>query len=267
MDTEVYTNAPLAMVVAEVQFAYTPELDEQRLLASVVQTAFPGEQPSLALKPMINVETPEANRQIGLVVEAVTSDRQRTASLSPQAMSVAMSGQAYRRYQESLRQLINRACAGLLSAQPSILVTRLGLRYLDEIRPPVRPEQVQDWERWVDPALVGPSRYLTGVGGRAVSSRSTWNFELEGGRGLAFNFGPFEGSGIVSADHPFHQAGANSLMFVLDVDVSWTPPGGHPIQLSRDEILTHYDGLHRPAQEIFAAVISEESKKLFRGEL
>lgn len=260
---EVFPNAPLAMVVAEVQFSYLPELTAEIALSRALDQVREA-TPVLSIKPMLNVQMGDAAHQMGLVLESRAKDNQITAAISSQALNVAMSGAAYTVYEDSLRPLIERAYDGLIATVPHLLVTRLGLRYLDEIRVAEPPSDLEGWRRWIDAKLLEPASYLSDHSGVAVGARSTWHYALPRGYQLTLNYGPFHGPGVIGPEHPFHRAGGDSTMFVLDVDASWVPSGGVET-LTRDELLDRYDDLHEPTKTVFSSAVTEEAKEMFRG--
>ncbi len=265
---EVFSQAPLAMVVAETRFSYRPELVAETAMAAALE-------PARGFAPVIQSEQQEvvelqvanqaasASHQSNTVMEARSLDRQTTVALTPQTLTVAMSGIAYSRFEESLRRVIEAATVGLESTVSSLIVTRVGLRYLDEVRVPEPPCTLADWRRWIDPGLLGAAEYLTDAVGFGM--RSTWQYVLVGNRQITFNYGPFVGTGVVGPGHPFHKAGPASTMFVLDLDCSWTPECG-AAPLTAGDLLARYDELHVPAQAVFTQSITDEARALFRGE-
>ena len=266
---EVFPNAPLAMVVAEIQFSYLQELNSEATMAQAldrVRMFTPVIKASRkdTVDFQVGGDSASATHQSTGMMEASALDRQTTAAITAQTLAVAMSGVAYTQYEQSLRPLIEAAYSGLVDVVPGVIVTRLGLRYLDEVRVPDASADVSSWRRWVAPELLGGAGYLTKLSGVAVGVRSTWQYLLPGDRQVVLTYGPFRGSGVVGPDHPFHKAGPDSLMFVLDLDTSWTPHGG-AASLACEDLTSQYDELHQPGQAVFAAAVTDEARELFRG--
>ncbi len=265
---EVFPNAPLAMVVAETRFSYCPELVDQSSMVSalaLVREFVPVmqvEQQQVVEFQVANDQAPSTSHQTTSVMGARALDGQTTVALTPQTLTVAMSGVAYSKFEDSLRRVMEAAATGLAGAVSNLIVTRAGLRYLDEIRVPEPPANMSGWSRWVDPGLLGAADYLPEP--VASGMRSTWQYVLTGDRQITFNYGPFVGTGVVGPGHPFHKAGRDSTMFVLDLDCAWTPPSG-AAPLTSADLLARYDELHAPAQEVFARSITDEARTLFRG--
>lgn len=267
--SEVFPKAPLAMVVAEIRFGYSPAL-EDRNVQSKVLAGLSSYAPVLKRNVQeahtieIGGSEPVHGKQTIDVLEATAVDNQTTIAVSAETLTVAMSGRAYGHYEESLRPLIADAVNSLSTTEPNLYITRLGLRYLDEIRVPVPPSDVNGWSEWVTPALLGGIGLLANeVAGAAIGMRSTWHYVLPEERQVVLNLGPFFGTGVIGPGHPFHRDSAPEPMFVLDVDVSRTPPT--PEWLDADKLLANYDELHRPAHSVFSAALTDKARTLFRG--
>ena len=267
---EVFPKAPLAMVVAEIRYSYNPQLDQPGDKAKVLD-AIKADLPvwqrrtentfGLALGVENAQITPSSTVDL---LEAGSADSQITAALSAEMLTLAMSGKAYTMFEESLRPLLAKAVAGLHAQFPETLVTRAGLRYLDEIRVPEQPTTLDGWAPWIAVELLGGVDLLAGSGGRVVAMRSSYQYALSANRRAVLNWGPFFGTGVVGPEHPFHRADVPpEHMFVLDVDMSWTPPAATP--LDPPGLVSVYDGLHEPTQAIFRAALTERSLDLFRS--
>lgn len=269
---EVFPNAPLAMVVAETRFSYVPELDQPSAMSAVLST-LSAQLPVLNRSQQTNFEItvgsdgsvqPRTTPTID-VLEARATDSQTTAAVTAQSLTLAMSGKAYTKFEDSLRPLLEKVIGGLQSAFPATFVTRAGLRYLDEIRVPDPPESLGDWSRWIASPLLGAVDLLTEFDGRVAEMRSTYRYDLTGSRQVVLNWGPFLGTGVVGPDHPFHLSDARpERMFVLDLDASWTPSSSLE-PLDPQAVLTVYDELHGPAQSVFQSALTDDARNLFRS--
>ncbi|MDQ0030904.1 TIGR04255 family protein [Arthrobacter bambusae] len=267
--SEIFPRAPLAMVVAEIRFGYSPTLENRNVQAQVLER-LSGYVPVLrrniqeAHTIEIGGTEPVHGKQTMDVLEATAVDGQTTIAISAETITIAMSGQAYGHYDKSLRPLIEDSVRALCAAVPNLYTTRTGLRYLDEIRVPVPPSDVSGWAKWITPELLGGTRLLADeVEGAAKGMRSTWHYLLPKERQVVLNLGPFFGSGVIGPGHPFHRESAPEHMFVLDVDVSRAPAS--PESLNADGLLSNYDDLHQPAHRVFSAALTDEARRLFRG--
>lgn len=269
---EVYPHAPLAMVAAEVRYSYSSTFQEVANMAHFLdelrdRVPVVVRQQRTTINIPLGTEPPsDFPRQVLDVMEARSLDSQVTASISAEAMTVAMSGTAYTQFEDSLRPFLEQAVQALIAAAPGTLVLRAGLRYLDELRVPEPPDEIRGWGVWVEPSLLGGAALLDGVGGRSTEMRCIWQYALPEDRQVVVNLGPFFGTGVVGPDHPFHRVSDPTQMFVLDIDSSWTPPSGTE-SLQAESLLSVYDGLHEPTQTIFQSALTDEARQLFRGQL
>src|SRR5450759_2661137 len=191
---EVFPNAPLAMVVAEIRYSYNPQLDQPADKAKVLD-AIKADLPvwqrrtentfGLALGIENAQITPSSTVDL---LEAKSADSQVTAALSAEMLTLAMSGKAYAMFEESLRPLLTKAVAGLHAQFPETLVTRAGLRYLDEIRVPEQPTTLGGWAPWIAMELLGGVDLLAGSGGRVVAMRSSYQYALSANRSAVLNW-------------------------------------------------------------------------------
>ncbi|MDP9907256.1 MULTISPECIES: TIGR04255 family protein [Arthrobacter] len=267
--SEVFPSAPLAMVVAEIRFGYSPALEDRTIQSNVLMALSsyaPVLKRNIQESHTIEIGGPEPvhGKQTIEVMEATAVDGQTTIAISAETLTIAMSGLAYRHYEESLRPLIADAVHSLVATAPNLYVTRFGLRYLDEIRVPVPPPDVDGWGEWVTSDLLGGIGLLgIEAPGAAKGMRSTWHYVLPRERQVVLNLGPFFGTGVIGPGHPFHRDSEPEHMFVLDVDVSRTPTT--PESLDAEMLLSNYDELHRPAHSVFSAALTDKARILFRG--
>lgn len=269
MPHEVYQNPPLAMVVAEVRFTYSPDLDSPTARVSALgelRKRLPALQPKTTT--IIEAASPDApaNQRSFEVLEARSTDEQTTVAIGAEMVAVAMSGQAYTKFETSLRPLLEEVLRGITATAPELLVVRAGLRYLDEIKVPNPPDDVSDWGEWIDPEFLRGSNLVAGIGGHANAMRSVYQFEMSEGYQVMASWGTFFGTGVVDPTHPFFNREAHPQhMFVLDIDSSWTPGAARMASLQPDAMLTIYDRLHIPTYEIFEAIQTDAARDLFRG--
>jgi len=267
VDTEVFPYAPLAMVVAEVKYSYSLMLsdpDTQARVLEGVSSFTPIRERSEHRSVEIPADGSSPKQQTLELMQARSSNGQTTAAVTAEALTVAMSGQDYSRYDDSLGRLIQSAVTSLTEHAPGGIITRLGLRYLDEIRVPEPPADIAGWGTWVDPRFLWGAGLLADIDGIASDHRAIWTYSLPGDVQVMLNLGPFHGSGVVGPGHPFHRDTPSELMFVIDLDASWTPPSG-AAPLDAEQLLAHYDRLHQPAQAVFASVLTDAARELFRG--
>lgn len=258
---EVYANAPLAIVTAEVRFGYEPRLRSDAArdrFAEAVRDTFPRLSAEQALTFMVS--GPDgASQTAESQVRATRSDHQATVSLNAAALSLSMSGRAYVDYDTSFAPLMAVAVDAVRGAAGDVPIQRLGLRYIDEIRPPV-PLVDNDWSTWVNGALLGATQALSDP---VVGYRSVTTFSRGNGRTVTFNAGQFEGATVVDVTLPFSsKRGTPGPLFVIDVDSAWEPEEHTPLDPSRlAEILAD---LHAPVGGVFQWSITDAARAMFR---
>jgi len=174
-----------------------------------------------------------------------------------------MTGSAYETYEVSFEPLMNAAVAALHAVLDTVVVERVGLRMIDEVRPPRPPESARGWSEWINPEALGAAYALGDV--NAKNFRSSVVFQREEDRTVSFSCGEFEGVTVVDQGLPFgRKDGVVSKMFVIDVDSAWEPADFallDPTALA--EVL---QDLHRPVGEIFQWSITDHARAMFREE-
>lgn len=259
-DREVYPNAPIAIVTAEIQFGYEPLLNDQRALdrfAMLVRDALP-----LLQQRGIGAAGDDSGRTT-TQLRATSQDRQTTATLSSQALEIAMSGYAYTHYEESFGPAVERVCDAFVEAVGRTQVTRIGLRYIDEFRVPEPPEDAAGWSHWVADELVAGAGMLPG--GSAEQLRSIAQLRGRDGSRIVFQWGTVHAGTVVSPDLPFRVERPPSDIFVLDVDAAWEADGEYRM-FETKSVAETLSGLHVPCGEIFANAQKPAVKELFRKE-
>jgi len=258
---EVYPNAPLAIVTAEIRFGYEPRLrnDSARdRFAEAVRGTFPRLSAEQALT--FTLSGPEGPRQTAEPqVRATRADQQATVSLNATALSLSMSGRAYVDYDASFAPLMDVVVNAVREAAGDVPVQRLGLRYIDEVRRPV-PTLGSDWSVWINSELLGATRALDDS---VTAHRSVTTFARGGGRTVTFNAGQFDGGTVVDVTLPFStKRDTPGPLFVIDVDSAWEPEAHTSLDPATvAEILAD---LHAPVGGVFQWSITNAARAMFR---
>lgn len=263
---EIYPNAPLVMVVMEVRYSYLPEFDEEAARSRVLRT-IRDKMPILTRRQQVNLEIgPQGAKQNTTpLLEARSKDRRMTAEISSERFGLTIAGSAYTSFEDSMRPLVDRLAAAIETEAQDLYVTRLGLRYVDEIRwPGNAPTTVKGWSKLVDRDRLDPSGALGALELDGVATRASVSVELDAHRQVTTNWGTFFGSSVVGEDHPFAPKGSLAArMFVIDVDTSWNAPEDPEAQHA-DSLVSLLESLHEPARTMFESLITEEARELFR---
>lgn len=261
---EIYQNSPLAIVTAEVRLNYEPRLNSDTTrdrFAEYVRSSFP----LLERRTVNSVAFQESeDPQVESVpqMRATTLDQNATTALTPVSLNISMAGQAYSGF-DAFLPLVDAAVSALSQAVDSIVVQRVGLRYIDEIRVESPPQHTDGWEPWVNAALLSAVHAYQAAG--AEFMRGTTVYDSGEGRKVIFNWGEFIGSTVVGSDLPFYEANLPvTKMFLVDIDSAWEP--SEYALLNSEEVGNIIRSLHDPIGEIFQWSITEKSRELFRGE-
>lgn len=149
----IFERNPLELVVAEVRFPPLFALDEASgvaALQSAIRDDFPVAEAKVIERPTGAIGS-LGRRMPATGWRFSDRDQQWTVVLTPQAL--ALECRAYRRYEE----FRERVAALFMTAALVIPLpdrTRLGIRYVDEIRHP-QARSVTDWRRLLRPELLG----------------------------------------------------------------------------------------------------------------
>ncbi len=131
---EVYPNAPLEFVAAEVRFPYTPRLrqeDQIQLVADQLNDLVPIFRPEQVQTFTLTTEGSHAESDILFRL----LDKTSTTSVAFQATRIVIETTNYPQF-EQFSELVKRSLTALASVHKIAGVERVGLRYIDEIRVP-----------------------------------------------------------------------------------------------------------------------------------
>ncbi|MCX5138250.1 MULTISPECIES: TIGR04255 family protein [unclassified Streptomyces] len=260
---ESYARAPLSYVTIEISLSYEPRINEttvRDVFAEAVRDTFPLLQQEEALAVRLEEADDDIPSQLLPAMRAFTSDTSTSALLKASALTVETV--AYSDH-ESFRVSFESALNGLQLCSPQSLIRRVGVRYVNEIRPPA---QDGNWGKWVSPNLLGSPALLPGA--KVAGSMGHVLYHLEEDYWTGFRWGEVIGTTIVDRNVPLQRKGApppeNGHFFVLDIDSFWDPDEAVP--LDARNVAEVIERLHVPAGQLFQASITEDAKQYFRGE-
>jgi len=264
---EQYVRAPLVLVTAELRLNYEPQVkrdDVRDAFATAVRSRFPilANEQVVTFALQTPAEAPVEPEHLPQI-RATAKDRTATVALNPTSLNLSMSGDAYGAYEDSFEPLMSAVVDALYAVTESVVIERVGLRLIDEVRPASPPEHTDGWARWINPELIGATAALASRTARGF--RSSVVFKPEPDRTVTFSCGEFTGVTIVDQGLPFgRKEGPPSKMFVIDVDSAWEPEGF--AMLDPGAITSVLAELHRPVGELFQWSITDEARMMFRGE-
>lgn len=250
---DVWPNAPLALVVVEARFpaAGSGRLGPpvHRAIRDVVGNDWVLEiaKQHLTELSMVNGALTAPNATIENITRITTRDR--TQAVTVRADSLTIEVTRYDGYQK-FRSLLESALKAVEAVLGPDGVTRLGMRYIDEIRVPQLVGE-DPWAEWLDDDLQVPR--IEGLTTKSWTSAVQYDTGTD--RGLVLRYGPVEASSV-SPDGPLKRprpvpAGP---AFVLDFDSSWAP--SDIPAFSAPDLLSACDNLRGPVRRLFHHLIS-----------
>ncbi|WP_167546308.1 TIGR04255 family protein [Streptomyces zinciresistens] len=262
---EVYSNAPLALVTAEVRYPYAPRLRQAETLDRI-QLALEDELPIRKTEQRATLEftfdSGIKKKQSTEVYRYLNRSSTRSAVISTEAFTIETT--RYSDFPDFLALMLKVATA-IADATIIPAIERVGIRYIDEIRVPEEIKDASQWGNWVAPTLL--PQLNPGIG-PLKSSQGVSLFETGDSTCLQFQYAAVDGAPIVGnaplrRTH-FPDAGK---FFVLDFDSYWqcSTPEDSKVFTTQflEETLTR---LHQPTGRMFQAAITDRLRDLFRGE-
>jgi uncharacterized protein (TIGR04255 family) len=259
-ENEIYPHPPVEVVAFELRIPHSLALADRTVQAQVWQRLrerLPITQPQTGLQVAIGAPMMGAQQPLRML------DRARTESVVIGAETIVVENTSYRCYEdfcELLREVLSAA-----STQEIAGFTRIGLRYINEIRIPgvVAPS---DWEGLVHPALLAGGglchqdmsvQRLSGEIEYATSTRHS----------VVMRYGSFQGR-VVNLEGPLRTRTSESgPAFLIDLDSYWEDPARIELpEFSIQEIMSTTSELRTPIHKLFEVAITDELRKRFREE-
>jgi len=262
---EVFSNAPLALVVAEVRFTDSPRLRQQETLdamAIALEERFPYSKPHVHFN-IIEPSGPDVPPQVEQQQRVVLTNTASTESLTITPSALTYETTAYREF-DDLCSGVTAACDALIGAKVRPALLRVGLRYINEIRIPEPITDVREWSKWIDSSILGPSA----IGSHDVAVRTAQGivaFDLGDGNGLNFQYAALNQNPIVQPQLLKRKSFQPGPFFVLDFDGYHEFDAQDAVPLLAEEAAKVLTAVHDPAGEAFQRVITEDARILFRG--
>lgn len=253
-----YANAPLALVVVEIR--YPPESVES-VLTSAMRRAI---RDRLGQDWVINdarvTELKIGEMSSGNPIREIPAtrfmarDRMTSVTIRPGAMAVETT--AYPGF-SSFLPIVEAAVSAVNAVIVPDAVTRVGLRYIDEIVVSgMSGKPFEAWRDWlIEPLLPPQPPPINGV----TLAQGPWSgmasYVLDEERSLNLRWGHNPGP-VVAGDGPLrrpHQV-SNEPAFILDFDCAWNPANFPEFEPS--EIVRESQTLHAPMHELFESLIT-----------
>jgi uncharacterized protein (TIGR04255 family) len=263
-DREHFAVPPVALVTAELRFTDSPRLRQQDTLDAIAiacEHRFPIAEPitGMAVEPTGLGAVPQLVARQSVILRNAES----TEALTLTSNSLTYETTAYRDF-DDLAGVANDACRTLITAGVAPALTRVGLRYINEVRVREPVSEVRAWSDWIDPRVLGTlSVAPEGVPVRAL--QAAVSFDLGNGGGLQIGYAAVPQGSVVNHRFlkrpPFEQGPFFAMDFDGFCDFSADPAKF----LDPDLVARVLRGVHAPIGEAFQRSLTDNSRSLFRA--
>lgn len=256
---EIYPNAPIALVAAEIRFPPVTDrplaMPVHRQIREQLGTDWVIQNDMTHLfEAGLGPDGPKASVRSEPAIRIASRRRTRIITVGPEAVVLEVSD--YRGF-DDFKQLVGDVSAAVERILKPDGIARMGLRYVDEVTVP-DPEPA--WEQWVHASLQAP---YAGDGLQASRWTGVVQYEIAPERILVFRYGPSAGP-VVAANGPLRRDRVPSgELFMLDFDSSWQPT---EIPEFRSTTVVETAALLRePIRTMFDALVTPSLLEVFRG--
>lgn len=256
---EVYPNAPLALVAAEIRFPPVSErelgMPVQKLIRDQLGSNWVIQNDSTqTFQAQVGPAGPKASLTHETTPRITSRKRTKTVTVRPGSLTIEVTD--YKHFAE-FRALLERAASATESVIHPDGIIRAGLRYIDEISVPISPP---NWRQWLDESLFPPAKE------DLVPSQwtGTVQYNVDVDQLLVFRYGPSQGPVVSSTPHLRRPRLPTGPVFMLDFDSSWQP--SDIPEFSALEIVSAADRLRSPLRGLFDSLVKPELLEVFRKE-
>ncbi len=259
-DRQIYPSAPLKLVTFQIRFPSVPDLDEltpPKALSHALRERYPilgGPAPvmQLELGPGQAQQRQRGSR---------LTNRERTKTLTLTGDSVALETSRYERY-ERFAEDVDWVLERVDAATPLPAVTRLGLRYIDEIQIE-GTSTLSDWRAWINSDLI--------VGG-VVDGYETLDYlaqmvlSIDDLHRLTIRYGRVSQPVVDPNGFLRINESPTGPYFLLDIDSFWEPSRDGFKEFDAAEVTEVCLRLHHPIRDIFERAITSDLRSRFAEE-
>ncbi|MGH3428083.1 MAG: TIGR04255 family protein [Candidatus Dormibacteraceae bacterium] len=260
---EIFKEAPLALVTAEIRFTDAARLRQQQTndeVAIALEERFPfAEALQQTDVNLTSTGSPQLQQRLGVVLKSAKS----TETLTVMSESLTYETTAYTDFGDLL-EAVTTACDALVAAKVRPAMRRVGLRYIDEVRVPETIIDVRQWGKWIDSRLVGQLE-VGPHGVPATMTQSIATYDLGEGKGLNFRYAALNQGPVVVPQFLKRPAIESGPFFVLDFDGFHDFTDGQAIPLTSEVVRESLSAVHIPCGTTFQQSITDKARKLFRG--
>lgn len=182
--------------------------------------------------------------------------RDNTASVTFRPDAIAVETTRYVR-RSALRELLRLAVDARQATAPADGMTRLGVRYVNEVRAGI--EGPGDWSQWIIPDLTNIASLKAGANGPARSWQGLVVFGDQQ-QGVVLRHGNLEGYAVNPSGDLRRPTPPPGPYYLIDLDSYWTPESETPT-LDWDNIEAQYDTAALNAHSLFEQLITDKYRR------
>jgi uncharacterized protein (TIGR04255 family) len=261
---EVFPNAPLALVAAEVKFGYNSDFalaEAHSALKKALGGFLPVQNLEAEQSVTFSKDSPPQISQSERAYRMMDSESRFSFTVKPDAALIETT--SYKEFDDFQLQL-GMCLQALGDLGIEIACNRIGLRYINEVRV-AGVEEVKDWSRYISADVLGlpnatpkPVEILQGVLQLETSSQTKLSVRYGAGK---------TGAGIVGGG-PLKRVvepKEGEQVFLIDLDSFWIAQDNGTEQLDAGLIGKILEDLHAPIGETFHLFLSDDLKEVLRN--
>jgi len=248
---EVYPNAPIAMVVAEIRHPISELLSPAEW--NNIKLALADAVPIIRAENLLEFDIQSGQQHMSKLTRFVSRDLHQSISFRTDAIVIESTD--YHGW-DAFRGMIGIALHARQDTAPVDGLERIGLRYMDEIRPPENLTNI-DWADWVSPELLGPVSLPDRVEKPAVSRQGAMVLSSTPGATYTVRYGSGVGQAFASSPNLRRRTEPVGEFFLIDTDGAWQPVDQEIPEFSVQDVELILSDIHEPISLIFESLITE----------
>lgn len=262
-EREIYPNAPIVLMAVEVRHPPCEPLDRKQVAELSAQIKHLLPLPSEMDEVTLTVQTGpdgQATQQQFVNTFPRWSSRDRRTALSIRPDSLVIETTDYGSY-DRVRALLDNTIRARLKVAPPSGIERIGLRYIDEIRVPLKDDvHMPSWDQWVDASLLGPRRIGSELDLSPAINEGVSVFSGRSNHALVLRYGAQSNYAVQSTPDLRRPLPPPGPLFKLDIDSFWQASDQVP-EFDVDMILRRADSLHEPVRGVFESLITDRLRE------
>lgn len=258
---EVYPSAPVVVATVEVRHTETPSLTqpERKKVKQALSGWAPIQRSSKQLIVTGMVGAPGVGDQAFEEFPKYFS-RDSMLAISFRKEAVVIEATRYGGWL-AFKDIIDAAVKARADIGVPDAVERVGIRYLNEIRP--GGSSSIDWNDWLDPAILGPIDLGDAVGLPTKQWQGQAIYGPEDGRSLVLRYAPGEGQAVETGQELVRSKFTPGPFMWIDIDSFWLHEAELP-EFDTDVITGKCDDLHTPLRTLFEKLITPNLREVLR---